>query len=202
VFSLFKVNVRITMAVSILCASAAAIFVQHIAPAELLEIAVRGYQPENPELRAILSGGGIVSMLSVICNVCISSSYSGMFNGTGLLDGIRKGMEKLSRKVMPFGCVVITSVLTSIIACNQTLAIMLTQQLCEEAEPDAEKMALYLENSAVVISPLIPWSIAGAVPLAAMGAPQSSILMACYLYLLPVWNYLLLLVRRKKTVNV
>ena len=198
VFSLFKINVRITMTVSILCGAAAAVWIQNIAPGNLLELAVLGYHPEDPELRGILSGGGIVSMVQVFCNVCISSSYSGMFNGTGLLDGVRKGMEKLSRKVMPFGCVVITSILTSLIACNQTLAVMLTQQLCEETEPDAERMAVYLENSAVVIPPLIPWSIACAVPLATVGAPDRSVLLACYLYLLPVWNYLVLLIRKRK----
>ena len=31
-----------------------------------------------------------------------------------------------------------------------------------------------------VIAPLIPWSIAGAVPLAAIGAPTSSVCAACY----------------------
>ena len=30
---------------------------------------------------------------------------------------------------------------------------------------------MYLEDGTIVIAPLIPWSIAGAVPLASMGAP-------------------------------
>ena len=64
------------------------------------------------------------------------------------------------------------------------------QQLCAEVEPDPETMASHLENTTVVIAPLIPWSIAGAVPLATVGAPTACILTACYLYLLPVWNYL------------
>ena len=53
-----------------------------------------------------------------------------------------------------------------------------------------DAMASHLENTAVVIAPLIPWSIAGAVPLATVGAPTACILTACYLYLLPVWNYI------------
>ena len=48
-------------------------------------------------------------------------------------------------------------------------------------------MALALENSVIVIAALIPWSIAGSVPLAILNAPLSSIPMASYLFLLPIW---------------
>ena len=72
------------------------------------------------------------------------------------------------------------------IACNQTLSIMLTDQLGSELEPDARRMALDLENSAVLVAPMIPWSIAGAVPLATVGAPITSIFASFFLYLVPV----------------
>ena len=51
-----------------------------------------------------------------------------------------------------------------------------------------EKLAIYLENSAVVVAPLIPWSIAGGVPLASAGAPAASLLTAFFLFLLPLWQ--------------
>lgn len=198
VLSCFRINVKITMSVSILCGMAVAFLVQHASPADLLSIAVRGYQPENAEVAALLSGGGIQSMVKVFCIVCLSSSYSGMFNGTGLLSGFRGSLNRLSQKILPFGSILVTSILTVMISCNQTLAIMLTQQLCKDAEPDPETMASHLENTAVVIAPLIPWSIAGAVPLATVGAPTACILTACYLYLLPVWNYAVALYRHRK----
>ena len=53
----------------------------------------------------------------------------------------------------------------------------------------AQFEGLDLEDTAVVVAPLVPWSIAGAVPLGAVGAPGVSVLLACYLYLLPIWNY-------------
>ena len=84
------------------------------------------------------------------------------------------------------------------IACNQTLAIMLTQQLCGDLEADPNRVAANLENTAVVIAPLIPWSIAGGVPLASVDAPTVCILTAFYLYLIPLWNYLLAIWQRKK----
>ena len=190
-FSCLKINVKITMSVSILCGMAVAFFVQGTSLAQLLSIAILGYQPEKAEVAALLSGGGVQSMVKVFCIVCLSSCYSGMFNGTGLLAGFRDSLTRLSRKILPFGSSLVTSILTVMISCNQTLAIMLTQQLCVDTEKDPETMASHLENTAVVIAPLIPWSIAGAVPLATVGAPTACILTACYLYLLPIWNYII-----------
>ena len=188
-FSCFKVNVKITMSISILCGMAVAVLVQDTSLAELMKIAVWGYKPAESQVAALLSGGGIQSMVKVFSIVCLSSCYSGMFNGTGLLEGFRGGLNKLSEKILPFGSVLMTSILTVMISCNQALAIMLTHQLCVDTEKDPETMASYMENTVVVIAPLIPWSIAGAVPLASVGAPTACILTACYLYLLPLWNY-------------
>lgn len=50
------------------------------------------------------------------------------------------------------------------------------------------ELAVDLEDTAVVISPLIPWCIAGAVPLAIVGAPMTSFLVAVFLYLLPLYR--------------
>ncbi len=65
---------------------------------------------------------------------------------------------------------------------------MLTHQLCSDLKVPHEKEAIDLENSAVITAPLIPWSIASAVPLASIDAPAKCILFAFFLYLLPLWN--------------
>jgi NhaC family Na+:H+ antiporter len=111
-----------------------------------------------------------------------------MFNGTGLLKIFRGGLNRLSERILPFGSILLTSIVTVMVSCNQALAIMLTQQLCVDVEPDPETMASHLENTAVVVAPLIPWSIAGAVPLSAIGAPTTAIFAAFYLFLLPLWR--------------
>ena len=198
VLSCLKINVKITMSISILCAMAVAVFVQGTPVPDLLNMAVWGYKPEDPQVAALLSGGGIQSMVKVFCIVCLSSCYSGMFNGTGLLNGFRGGLNRLSEKILPFGSILLTSIVTVMISCNQALGIMLTHQLCVDTEKDPETMASHMENTVVVIAPLIPWSIAGAVPLATVGAPTACILTACYLYLLPVWNYGVEIFRHRK----
>ena len=136
----------------------------------------------------MINGGGIVSMLRAAAIVSISSCYSGIFRKTGLLESVGRVISKIGEKLSPFAAVVITSVISSCIACNQTLAIMLTNQLCSHLEKDKERFAIYLENSAVVIAPLIPWSIAGNVPLTSSGSPALSVVTAFYLYLVPMWG--------------
>ena len=188
-FSLFKINVKITMSVSIICGMLVCAFVQDIPFTEILHMSVLGYSPAEADVAALLAGGGMISMANAFLIVCISACYSGMFEGTGLLHSVHDILMKISYKLTPFGSVFITSILSSIVSCNQTLAIMLAHQLCNDIEKDNDKMAYYLENTAVVMAPLVPWSIAVGVPLASIGAPSVCILTACYLYLIPLWNF-------------
>lgn len=186
VLSLFKLRVQLMMSASILTCAAVAIWLQGIAGGELLKISLLGYYPTDAELAKILSGGGIISMLSVIAIVCISSCYAGIFQATGFLNRLQDLMIRLGKKFSPFISVLVASTVTVMVTCNQTLSIMLTHQLCKKVEPRAEIFAIQLENSAVVISPLIPWAISCAVPLTLIAAPQSSIFAAWYLYLIPL----------------
>ena len=116
---------------------------------------------------------------------------------TGLLGGVQSGILAMSRRISPFGATIVTAVLTAAVGCNQTLSIILTKQLCEDIVPDNRALAIDLENTAVVIAPLIPWAIAGAVPLASVNAPTASLWFAVYLYLLPIWNLLVQLRGRR-----
>ena len=188
--SAFRVKVKLAMAVSILTAIPLCIFLQKTAPEDLLRIAWGGFRAADAEVGAMLNGGGITSMLRVLGIVCLSSSYSGIFRRTGLLDGAQRAVSRLAARTTPFAAMVCTSVLSGMIACNQTLAALLTDQLCGALKRDASDFALDLEDSVIVIAPLIPWSIAGGVPLAAVGATASAIPLACYLYLLPLWRLL------------
>lgn len=191
ILSVFRVNVKITIALSIVCGSVICLAVQKIGITQLLSTLVLGFKADNPRLSLMMNGGGLVSMLSPTAIVCISACYAGIFEGTGMLERTKTLVFRLSRSVTPFGAVSITSLFTAMVGCNQTLAIMLTHQLCTDIVPRKEKMAITLENTAVVLSPLIPWSIAGAVPLTTVSAPMSSLFFAFYLYLIPICNWLL-----------
>lgn len=197
-FSLFKINVRITLCVSSVIGFIIACLVQKMGVGEMLSACIGGFRPGDAELSALMSGGGIKSMLNVMCIICISSSYAGIFRGTGFLDSIQARMQGLSQRITPFGTTLITAAITAMIACNQTLNIMLTHQLCEGLFDDESEMAISLENSAVVVSPMVPWSIASAVPLASVGATSASIAFACYLYLVPACYLVAGLARKRR----
>ena len=190
VLALLRVKVRRTMAASILAAVVLCVLLRHMDALTLLKTAVLGYTASDAEVGAMLNGGGVVSMLRVILIVMISSAYSGIFRKTGLLDGLRSRVTALSEKTSPCCAMLLTSVLASLVACNQSFAIILTDQLCAQTQPDARERASDLENTAVVVAPLVPWSIAGATPLSTVGAPTGSLLAACFLYLLPLWTLL------------
>lgn len=197
VLSLMKRSVKLTMALSILAAGVLCAVLQGMPLPELGKTALLGYEPVLEELKPLLSGGGAVSMVKPLCIVSISSTYSGLFEGTGLLDGMKTAVSRLAKRVTPFGSLFIVSVGTCVISCNQTLAIMLSHALCRENQSSRD-LAIGLEDTAVVLAPLVPWSIAGAVPLASIGAPTAALLGACYLYLIPLWNLLVHLARHSK----
>ena len=186
--SLRRVDAKTAMAASILTAVPLAVFLQKFAPADLLRISLFGYRASDPEAAVMLNGGGIAAFVKITGIVSLSASYAELFQKTDLLVGVKALVEHFARRTSPYAAVLGTSVLSAMLACNQTLTVMLTKQLCEEVEPDNSGLALGLEDSAVIIAALIPWSVAGAGPLASIGAPWSAVLPACYLYFLPIWR--------------
>ena len=186
--SFARVNVKLTMLVTVICSALVCVFNENTAFSDVLKYSVLGFSPDSEQVASMLSGGGIVSMLRVSAIVFISSCYSGIFRKTGLLDSLKNVMRKLSKRVTSYELVLLTSVFSAMISCNQTLSIMLTHQICEEFEKDNGKMAIFLENSAVVVAPLVPWSIACATVFDSSGAPAMSFLTAVFLFLVPLWN--------------
>lgn len=186
--ALMRVEVKRTMGVSILMATFIGIAVQNISLADTFNILLWGYKAPNAELAKMLNGGGIFSMISPASIVCIASCYSGIFKGTGLIEGLQSKILVVEKKLGGFAAIFITTIVGAMIACNQSLNIMLAEQLCDKLDFSKEEIALAIEDTAVVISPLIPWNIAAAVPLATLGASSVCLLAACFLYLLPLYR--------------
>lgn len=132
VLPLLKVSVLISMGLSILCAVLTAWLVQEVPIFEVLKICIFGYQAQGEGLGAILNGGGLVSMLEIVFILLISSSYSGIFSGTGLLDELQ---EKLSRACTRFGrftVMLMMSIGTATVFCNQTIATLMCCDLLKK----------------------------------------------------------------------
>ncbi len=190
ILAFFRVNVRTAITISCILAAMVCVLVQNQSLSSVFHTILFGYPSSNPELSALINGGGLFSMKKVLCIICISATYSGIIKGTNLTETLTSLCEKLQKFFNRTLCLTIISTIIAMIGCNQTLAIMLTGRFCEPMYPEEEKsiFANDLEDTVVMISGLIPWCIAGAVPLATVGAPTISLVFACYLYLLPLWQ--------------
>lgn len=184
--ALARVDILIVIAVGIASAVPLCLGLQGMDLAAAAEVALTGYAAPTPAL-ASLAGGGVTSMLSAVGIVCVTSAYAGIFEATDLLRGVDGVVQRLVRHVTPFAATLGISVFTSMVSCNQTLAIMLAHTLAAGLE-EPEQHALDLEDSVVLVAGLVPWSIAGGVPLASMGAPVASMAFAVFLYAVPLWR--------------
>jgi NhaC family Na+:H+ antiporter len=204
VFSLFKFNVRTLMILSILIASILGVTLQDLGIVDMLKYIIFGYKiPFESPLQAIIKGGGILSMLKVSLVVFISSGFTGIFEETEMLKYIETLLGKVKGRSSTFLSTILISIASAAFGCSQALSVILTQMLVKknyEANSIKEdSLAVDLENTAIVIAPLIPWNIAGLVPLTTLEAGTASILFAFYLYLIPLWNFVHL--KAKDTFN-
>ena len=199
ILSLFKVNVKKTMLVSIVISFIIAMFFQKESVTSLINYCVYGFHHSNEKLNSMMKGGGILSMLNVGLIVAISSSYSGIFKETKMLILMKKYLKEFSKKTSNYFVIFLSSIISGAIACNQSLGIILTYELCEELK-DKQNMAIILENTIVLLVGLIPWNIAMAVPLKTIDIGLMSGLFAFYLYFLPLWNLLLGIIKEKRKI--
>ena len=199
ILSLFKVNVKKTMLLSIFISFIIAMFFQKESVTSLINYCVYGFHHSNEKLNSMMKGGGILSMLNVGLIVAISSSYSGIFKETKMLVLMKKYLKEFSEKTSNYFIIFLSSIISGAIACNQSLGTILAYELCEELE-DKQNMAIILENTIVLLAGLIPWNIAMAVPLKTIDIGLMSGLFAFYLYFLPLWNLFLGIIKEKRKI--
>ena len=200
ILSLFKVNVKKTMLVSIVISFIIAMFFQKESVTSLINYCIYGFHHSNEKLNLMMKGGGILSMLKVGLIVAISSSYSGIFKETKMLIFIKEYLKKFSKKTSNYLVIFLSSIISGAIACNQSLGIILSYELCEELE-NKQNMAIILENIIVLLAALIPWNTAMVVPLKAIDIGLMSGLFAFYLYFLPLWNLFLGIIKEKRKLS-
>lgn len=190
VLPLFRVPVKWAMGASALAAFALTVLLQGLPLGQAVRAAVLGYTPVQPELRTILSGGGLVSMLSTCAIVFITSLYAGILEGTDALVPAHSTAERLSARLGLFpACAVVCTVLAAVF-CNQAVTVMLGQQLMEASyqkrSASRTELAMDIANSGVTLAGLVPWSIAISIPLAMLDVGLEAIPWCALLYLIPL----------------
>ena len=196
VLSLLKINVKKTMLISIVVSFIIAMFIQKESVVSLIKYCIFGYNNSNQELNLMMKGGGILSTINVGLIVGISSSYSGIFKETKMLVPLKEYLKGFSEKTSNYFVIFLSSIISGAIACNQSLGIILTNELSEELVNKQER-AIILENTVVLLAGLIPWNTAMVVPLRTLDVGIMSGFFAFYLYFLPLWNLIVGIIKEK-----
>lgn len=190
VLPLAKVSVLLSMGLSIGSAVLVAWLVQGVPFLEVLKVCIFGYEASGDGLASLLNGGGMVSMLEIVAILLISCAYSGIFSGTGMLDSLQEKLAKACTKVGRFTIMVLISIGTAGIFCNQTIATLMCSDLLKKPYLDGggstEELAIDMENSVIIIACMIPWSIGCSVPLGFFDVGSSAVFYAAYMWLVPV----------------
>ena len=196
VLSLLKINVKKTMLVSIVISFFISIFIQKESVLSIIKYCIYGYYNSNEKLNLMMKGGGILSMINVGLIVGISSSYSGIFKETKMLVPLKEYLKGFSEKTSNYFVIFLSSIISGAIACNQSLGIILTNEL-SEVLVDKQERAIILENTVVLLAGLIPWNTAMVVPLRTLDVGIMSGFFAFYLYFLPLWNLIVGIIKEK-----
>jgi NhaC family Na+:H+ antiporter len=209
ILSVLRVRSSRVLLLSALAALPFALVIENHSLADILRTVIFGFHADTLELAPMINGGGLLSMLNVFWIVVIAGCYAGIFKETGMLAPLKSAVEKIATRTNSFFATLVASCVTACVVCNQTLTIILTHQLTENLDTDSapgakkccdtvkpgdkpnaivknESHALDLYDTAVTVIALVPWSVATAMVLAAANAPASSVLCACFLYLLPI----------------
>ena len=100
-----------------------------------------------------------------------------------------------------FPCVLLITLVSGAIFLVQVVAIILCNDLLkssyEKRGRTREEHAVDIENSAITLLAIIPWSILISVPLAILGVPFSAVPYALYVYVLPLTTLIVKAVRGK-----
>lgn len=116
--------------------------------------------------------------------------YAALLDSAGVLGGVRRHAAALARRAGRFPACAAVCALAGMIFCNQSAGPVVADQLLEETYrargQGGEELALDIENSGIVMAPLIPWNISVSIPLVMLGADASAIPYEVLLYAIPL----------------
>lgn len=195
VLSIFQVNVRKSMVISIVMGSSIALFIQDIQLADLIKTLLFGYKldPANP-LSTILKGGGVLSMLKPAFVVFVSCSMAGVLEIIGLFEKSSAFFGNINTRAKLFASTALASFISGAFGGNQSIAVVMVSRfmrnIYEKLGVDNYDFATDISNTAIIMSALIPWNIANFVIASTLEvSPIKIVPYAFYLYIPIVYNY-------------
>ncbi|MBE9059414.1 Na+/H+ antiporter NhaC family protein [cf. Phormidesmis sp. LEGE 11477] len=192
--AMLRVDVKWAMAVSIGLGCAIAHAIQNYSFSALMRFLVFGYQlDQDTPLQSILLGGGLLPMAKAMLVVLLSTAFAGIFADSKVLSFLDRWLSRVRNQRQLGQATILVSVVANLFGCTQTIAILLTEQIMRPYYQQQfngkgrEQLALSLEDTAVVIAPLVPWNIAGLIPATVLAVGPGFIPYALYLFLFPMF---------------
>ena len=120
----------------------------------------------NEALNSLVSTRGMTGMLSTVFLIIAASCFGGVLVGSGMLQSLTDALVRfVRRRVTMVASTVGTGVFANMITGDQYLSILLTsslyKKLYQERGYDSKLLSRSVEDSATVVSVLIPWNSCG-----------------------------------------
>lgn len=161
---------------------------QGILPGQWLDFLLHGYQTAST---TVLPSKGVLAMLPMMALIAVTGAYNGILEKTKLIQPyLRNILGRSSTLGSASLRVCLLGLLLNVLACNQTLPIMLSainlKPLWQERFP-LEKLARLVADSSLVLAGLVPWNMLAILCTTILGVDTLAYLpYAVFLWLLPI----------------
>ncbi|WP_264736981.1 Na+/H+ antiporter NhaC [Cytobacillus firmus] len=169
IMAIKRVSAIITLSAGILSALILAILVQNSFGFEkVMSLLYKGYASKSgsEEVDALLSRGGMESMMFSISLVLLALSMGGLFLKLGILPALLEGIKGVLNRVSALVAAAAgTAIGINFLLGEQYLSILLTGNAFgepfEKAGLHPKNLSRILEDAGTVVNPLVPWSVCG-----------------------------------------
>lgn len=120
----------------------------------------------NEALNSLISTRGMTGMLNTVFLIIAASCFGGTLVGSGMLQSLTDALVRfVKRRVTMVAATVGTGIFANMITGDQYLSILLTsslyKKLYQERGYDSKLLSRSVEDSATVVSVLVPWNSCG-----------------------------------------
>jgi len=143
-----------------------------------LQLLLYGYKSPVDEYSYLLNTNGFINMISVLMVIASSALLNGVLKVTGLIKPLINPVLKRSKNPVTLVLnTAITSVVLTLITCNQTLTAIITgdnfKGIYDEYNIDKKFLASTIGNAGIGIVGIIPWNVNGLIVTALTGVPTT-----------------------------
>ena len=203
----FKINIKLSILISAVCAAFIARFLQDVSWDALFFALLWGFEPgPHSSLAGIIQGGGFIGMLRTSFILLVSCTLSGVLLGIEAMRGLDKLLAKPCSRFMRYLKTAAVGFLGICCGCSQTISIVICgQALIKPYELNGLSrydLARDISLTIVPFAAFVPWCLVSMVSTTTLGVPPAGHLpYLFYPLLLPLWHgvsFWLEEVRRKK----